>query len=74
MPYISIALFEGRSEAEKKAVARGIVRVMGEEMGTKPEHLWIRFEDTALTDWFTGAESAAEIRERRLAAARSDEE
>lgn len=74
MPYIKIALMEGRSEAQKKAVARGIARVMGEELGTKPEHLWIRFEDTALSDWFTGPDSAAEIRERRLAAVQSDQE
>jgi len=68
MPFINVALFEGRSAEEKKAVARGFARVMEEELGTKPEHLWIRFADTALEDWFTGPDSALEIRERRLAA------
>ena len=67
MPFINIALFEGRSAEEKKAVARGIARVMQEETGTKPEHLWIRFSDTALEDWFNGPESAADIRAHRLA-------
>lgn len=65
MPFINIALFEGRSAEEKKAVAKGIALVMEQEMGVKPEHLWIRFSDTALGDWFTGPDSAAEIRERR---------
>lgn len=68
MPFISIALFEGRSAEEKKAVAQGIAQVMKQELGTNPEHLWIRFSDTALEDWFTGPDSAAEIRARRLAA------
>ena len=65
MPYVSIALFEGRSDAEKKAVVTRISEAMSEELGIKPEHIWIRFEDTRLEEWFTGSESAAEIRERR---------
>ena len=68
MPFVSIALFEGRTDEEKKAVAEGIARVMQDEMGVKPEHLWIRFDDTGLNDWFTGGDSAAEIKARRLAA------
>ena len=66
MPFVSIALFEGRSDAEKKAVAVRIAAAMEEEWGLKPEHLWIRFEDTRLEDWFTGPDSAAEVRARRL--------
>ena len=33
---------------------------MCEEWGLKPEHIWIRFEDTRMEDWFTGPNSAAE--------------
>ena len=66
MPYISISLFEGRTDTEKKAVASRIAQVMSEEMNINPEYIWIRFQDTRLEDWFTGPDSAAEIRERRL--------
>ena len=65
MPYVSIALFEGRTDSEKKAVATRISEAMSEELGIKPEHIWIRFEDTRLEEWFTGPDSAAEIRARR---------
>lgn len=68
MPYVSISLFEGRSDEQKKAIAARIAQAMAEEWGVKPEYLWIRFQDTRLEDWFTGAESAAEIRARRASA------
>ena len=48
MPYVSIALFEGRTDAEKKAVAERIAEAMSEELGIKPEHIWIRFQDTRM--------------------------
>ena len=65
MPFVNISLFEGRSDEQKKAVARRISDAMCEEWGLKPEHIWIRFEDTRLEEWFTGPESAAEIRMKR---------
>lgn len=65
MPYVSISLMEGRPQSQKKAVARRITDVMVEELGIKPENLWIRFQDTPLNDWFTGPNSEAEIREQR---------
>ena len=65
MPFINIALFEGRSAEEKTALAERIADAMHDVMGVKPEHLWIRFDDTALEDWFTGGRSAASIRAER---------
>lgn len=62
MPFIQISMFKGRSAAQKKAIAKGISQVMETEAGVKPEHLWLRFADTELEDWFTGPDSAAEIR------------
>ena len=67
MPFVNISLFEGRSDEQKKAVARKISDAMCEEWGLKPEHIWIRFQDTRLEEWFTGPESAADIRTRRQA-------
>ncbi|MEM8786843.1 MAG: 4-oxalocrotonate tautomerase family protein [Pseudomonadota bacterium] len=65
MPLITIKLFEGRTEAQKKAVASGFMRVLEEELGSKPDHNWIIFEDRARDDWFTGSESQTEIDARR---------
>ncbi len=61
MPYVSIALMAGRPKEQKQAVARRLSKAMEEEMGVKPEHLWIRFDDTPAHDWFTGPDSEAEI-------------
>jgi 4-oxalocrotonate tautomerase len=72
MPFVNISLFEGRTDAQKKAVAGRISQAMCEEWGLKPEHIWIRFEDTRMEDWFTGSESAADIRAKRLAAQGGD--
>jgi len=69
MPYVSIAVFEGRTDDQKKALAKRIAAAFDEEWGVKPEHLWIRFDDTRLEEWFTGPDSAADIRARRDSAA-----
>ena len=67
MPFINIALFEGRSDEEKQALAEHIASGMESIMGVKQEYIWIRYDDTALTDWFTGGKSAAQIRAEREA-------
>lgn len=65
MPYISISIMEGRTQAQKKALAKRITSAIVEELDVQPEHVWIRFQNTALGDWFTGPDSEAEIRKRR---------
>ena len=72
MPFVNISLFQGRTDAQKKAVAKRITEAMCEEWGLMPEHIWIRFDDTRMEDWFTGPDSAAEIKARRLASSGGD--
>lgn len=67
MPHITISLFEGRDQAQKKAVAEGIARVLADTLGSAPQHTWIVFQDVARDDWFTGGESQTEIDARRKA-------
>lgn len=69
MPLITIKLFEGRTQAQKKAVAEGFMKVLEEELGSKPDHNWIIFEDRSRDNWFTGSESQTEIDARRKAEA-----
>ena len=47
MPLITIKLFEGRTQAQKKAVVEGFLKVLEEELGSKPEHNWVIFDDTS---------------------------
>ena len=65
MPYVSISLLEGRSEEQKNAIAKRIADAIIEELGVQATDVWIRFQDTALSDWFTGPDSEAELRKRR---------
>lgn len=64
MPYISISFMEGRTQEQKNAVAKRVTDVLIEELDVQPEHVWIRFQNTGLGDWFTGGRSESEIRER----------
>ncbi|MFY9237531.1 MAG: 4-oxalocrotonate tautomerase family protein [Roseovarius sp.] len=72
MPLINISMFEGRTDAQKKAVAEGIMKVFEKELGSGPAHTWIVFQDVSRDDWFTGGNSQTEIDARRTAAAKSD--
>lgn len=65
MPLITIKLFEGRTQAQKKAVVEGFLKVLEKELGSKPEHNWVIFDDTSRDEWFVGPESQTEIDERR---------
>lgn len=69
MPLITIKLFEGRAQAQKKAVAEGFMKVLEKELGSKPDHNWIIFEDRSRDNWFTGSENQSEIDARRKAEA-----
>ncbi|WP_299658099.1 4-oxalocrotonate tautomerase family protein [uncultured Tateyamaria sp.] len=68
MPLVKIELFEGRTQAQKKAIAEGIAEVFHDVLGSHPEHNWIIFQDRARSDWFTGGNSQTEIDESRKSA------
>lgn len=74
MPLVKIEMFEGRTQAQKKVVAEGIVEVFRKVLGGKPEHSWIIFEDRTRDDWFTGAINQTEIDAARAAKASDDGE
>ncbi|MEM7506714.1 MAG: tautomerase family protein [Pseudomonadota bacterium] len=65
MPLIKISMFEGRDDAQKKALATKIMKVCEDELGSGPAHTWIIFEHVSRDDWFTGSESQTEIDARR---------
>lgn len=69
MPMIKVSMFEGRTQAQKKAVAEGIMKVFEDVLDSGPAHTWIVFDDVARDDWFTGPDSQTEIDARRRAEA-----
>ena len=73
MPLVKIELFEGRTQAQKKAVAEGIANVFRDVLGAAPEHNWIIFEDRTRDQWFTGGNSQTEIDAMRKAMAKKND-
>ncbi|WP_299649428.1 Coenzyme F420 hydrogenase/dehydrogenase, beta subunit C-terminal domain [uncultured Tateyamaria sp.] len=72
MPLVKIEMFEGRTQAQKKAVAKGICEVFREVLGGSPDHSWIIFEDRSRDQWFVGPNSQTEINAKRQAAGGDD--
>lgn len=53
MPVVIVKLWEGRSEEQKQALAKGITDLIQQETGAKPEATVVIFEDVAKSDWAT---------------------
>ena len=57
MPLVKIDLYPGRSPNQKREAAEGIMRVLVEKLGSKPQDVTVIFNDTAVHDWFDGGQS-----------------
>jgi 4-oxalocrotonate tautomerase len=51
MPVISVEWLEGRTAAQKAALARAITQAFIDEAQVKPEQVWIVFRDVKRSDW-----------------------
>jgi 4-oxalocrotonate tautomerase len=56
MPFITITLFEGRTPAQKRALAKEITDVMVRVAKTTPDAVDIVFVDVKKSDWAHGGE------------------
>lgn len=54
MPIIRNEMFEGRSDAQKRACAEAVTRAWAETCNGKPEAVHVIFTDIAKSDWATG--------------------
>ena len=63
MPFVEVHWFEGRSDEQKVRIAKRIEEALIEEAGVVPEHCWVKFSDSAKTDFIIGkAESESPSR------------
>ena len=67
MPMITVELMPGRTEAQKDAFSKRVVQAMCEEMGTKPEGIWVIYREVQPEDWYMGEKSIAQVRREREA-------
>ena len=54
MPIVTIEWYEGRSAEQKREIAERLTDLLVEVGKTQPDHVWIRFKDSAQSDWAMG--------------------
>jgi 4-oxalocrotonate tautomerase len=61
MPTLRVELFEGRTPAQKAALAKELTEACVRVLGGKPDGIDIIFVDVARGDWATGGRLWSEI-------------
>jgi len=56
MPFVHVHWFEGRTDEQKAEIAKRMTEALSEVGGSPPEDVWIRFDDSAKSDWIIGGE------------------
>ncbi|MBS1861077.1 MAG: tautomerase family protein [Actinobacteria bacterium] len=51
MPFVEVHWFEGRSDEQKAEIAKRIQGALEDVAGVQPDHCWIKFSDSAKTDF-----------------------
>jgi len=54
MPFVHITWYEGRSDEQKAEIAKRIEDALGDVADVPPEHCWVKFSDSARTDFIIG--------------------
>ena len=51
MPVVNIYMWSGRTEEQKRKLAKGITQVFKDTIGVPPEALHVIFQDIEKNDW-----------------------
>lgn len=51
MPHIVVQMFPGRTQEVKMALAKKLQQVVVDELGSKPEHVSVAFDDITPAEW-----------------------
>ncbi|MBW3602350.1 MAG: tautomerase family protein [Actinobacteria bacterium] len=62
MPVIQCDIREGRTQAQKQALARGIAQVAHEAIGSPPEYVYVLIRETPGSQHFHGGEFLPDYR------------
>ena len=54
MPVVTIEWYEGRTTEQKREIAEKLTALISEVGDTPPDQVWIRFVDSARSDWAVG--------------------
>jgi 4-oxalocrotonate tautomerase family enzyme len=56
MPFVQIHWFESRGDEQKAEVARRVTDALVEAGKAEREDVWVKFDDSARSDWYFGGE------------------
>ena len=59
MPFVEVHWYEGRTDEQKAEIAKRIEAALVEVAGVAPEHCWVKFSDSAKTDFIIGEPDAS---------------
>ncbi len=51
MPFVEVNWYEGRSDEQKREIAKRIEEALVEVAGVAPEHCWVKFADSKKSDF-----------------------
>ncbi|MFN8215452.1 MAG: tautomerase family protein [Solirubrobacterales bacterium] len=54
MPFVEVHWYAGRSDAQKREIARRIEAALVEVAGVAPDHCWVKFSDSEKADFIIG--------------------
>jgi len=60
MPVVIIEMWAGRTEEQKAAIIKGVTKAF-EEVGVKPEHVYVIIHDVPKADWGIGGDQASKL-------------
>lgn len=67
MPFVSIRILEGHSQARKDEISKRVTEAISEVAQLPKEAVWVVFEDVKATDWSVGGTSVAALNAKRAA-------
>lgn len=62
MPFVSIRILEGHSQARKDEISRRVTDAISEVAELPRDAVWVVFEDVTQEDWFVGGRTVKSIR------------
>jgi len=61
MPFVTIRMIEGRSQAQKDEIARRVNAALSDVLALPAEDIWVVFDDVTAKDWYVGNETVAAL-------------
>ena len=58
MPFVQVHWYEGRTDEQKAEIAKRIEAGAGRGGRRPPDHCWVKFSDSAKTDFIIGEKPA----------------